>query len=69
MISPNNEWYIGNVLVCAHFSSKQNVVPIVYTLLPSYLDILGKFRFFPILMPKPCSGGFKPYHGARHTHT
>ena len=22
MISPNNEWYIGNVLVCAHFSSK-----------------------------------------------
>ena len=23
MISPYNEWYIGNVLVCAHFSSKQ----------------------------------------------
>ena len=23
MISPHNEWYIGNVLVCAHFSSKQ----------------------------------------------
>jgi len=22
MISPHNEWYIGNVLVCAHFSSK-----------------------------------------------
>ena len=21
-ISPYNEWYIGNVLVCAHFSSK-----------------------------------------------
>ena len=21
-ISPHNEWYIGNVLVCAHFSSK-----------------------------------------------
>ena len=23
IISPNNEWYIGNVWVCAHFSSKQ----------------------------------------------
>jgi len=23
MISPHNEWYIGNVLVCAHFTSKQ----------------------------------------------
>ena len=22
MISPYNEWYIGDVLVCAHFSSK-----------------------------------------------
>jgi len=22
MISPHNEWYIGNVLVWAHFSSK-----------------------------------------------
>jgi len=22
MISPHNEWYIGNVLFCAHFSSK-----------------------------------------------
>ena len=22
MISPHNEWYIGNVLVCAHFTSK-----------------------------------------------
>jgi len=22
MISPHNEWYIGNVLVCAEFSSK-----------------------------------------------
>ena len=22
MISPHNEWYIGNVLVCANFSSK-----------------------------------------------
>ena len=22
MTSPHNEWYIGNVLVCAHYSSK-----------------------------------------------
>ena len=22
MISPHNEWYIGNILVCAHFSTK-----------------------------------------------
>ena len=22
MITPNNEWYIGNVLVCVHFSLK-----------------------------------------------
>ena len=22
IISPHNEWYIANVLVCAHFSSK-----------------------------------------------
>jgi len=39
MISPNNEWYIGNALVCAHFSSKQaHGTYIVYTLLHSYLD-------------------------------
>jgi len=39
MISPHNEWYIGNVLVCAHFFSKQAQVPIVYALLRSYLDL------------------------------
>ena len=22
MISPHNEWYIENILICAHFSSK-----------------------------------------------
>ena len=35
MISSHNEWYIGNVRVCAHFSSKQAYV---YALLRSYLD-------------------------------
>ena len=40
IISPHNESYIENVLVCAHFSSKQAqvMVPIVYALLRSYLD-------------------------------
>jgi len=40
MISPHNEWYIGNVPVCAQFSSKlaQCMVHIVYALLRSYLD-------------------------------
>ena len=38
MISPPYEWYIGNVLVCAHFSSKQSHGTIVYALLCSYLD-------------------------------
>ena len=35
------------------------MVPIVYALLRSYLDFKGKFRFCPMLMPKPCSGDFK----------
>jgi len=39
MISPENEWCIGNVLVCAHFSSKlAHMVPIVYAQLRSYLE-------------------------------
>jgi len=37
MISPHNEWYIGNVLVCAFFSSRLEH-GIVYALLRSYLD-------------------------------
>jgi len=42
MISSHKDWYIGNVLVCAHFSSKLAHGPyyIVYknSLLRSYLD-------------------------------
>jgi len=38
MISPHNERYIGNVLLCAHFSSNKHMLPIIYTLLHSYLD-------------------------------
>jgi len=61
MISPHNEWYIGNVLVCAHFSSKLEHGTYFYALLRSYLDFLGKCRFFPMLMSKPCSSGLKRY--------
>ena len=40
MMSPHNEWYIGNVPVCAHFSSKlaHGTHGIDYALLRSYLD-------------------------------
>ena len=40
LVSPHNEWYIGNVLVSAHFSSKlaHGRLHIVYALLRSYLD-------------------------------
>jgi len=34
-ISSHNEWYIGNVMVCAHFSSKLAHVPMVYARLRS----------------------------------
>ena len=37
------------------FLQNQHMVPIVYALLRSYLDFWGQFRFFPMLMPKPCS--------------
>jgi len=37
MIFPHNEWYIGNVLVCVHFSSQlaQN-----YAVIQTFRDIL-----------------------------
>ena len=35
MISPHNEWYIGNVHI---FFQNLHMVPIVYALLHSYLD-------------------------------
>jgi len=43
------------------------MVPIVYALLRSYFDlhVYGQFRFFLMLMPKPCSGGFN-VHVAEH---
>jgi len=41
MISPHNEWYVGNVLVCAHLSSKPAQGTYFYALLRSYLDFWG----------------------------
>jgi len=37
MIFPHNEWYIGNVLLCAHFSLKLAHGTIVYALSRSYM--------------------------------
>jgi len=52
LISPQNEGYIGNVLVCAHFSLK---LAHGTALLRSYLDFKGYFRFSPMVMANPCS--------------
>ena len=38
IIPPHNKWYIGNVLVCTHFSSKLAHGTYCYALLHSYLD-------------------------------
>ena len=32
MISPHNEWYIGNVLICANFSHNKHMVPKLFML-------------------------------------
>jgi len=43
---------LENVLVCAQFSSK------LANIAESLFWFLGQYRFFPIFMPKLCSGGF-----------
>jgi len=53
MVSPNNEWYIGNVPVYEHFSSK-----LAYGTY-CVCSITQLFRLFPMLMLKPWSGDFK----------
>jgi len=35
------------------------MVPIVYALSRGYLDFNDSLDFFPMLLPKPCSGDFK----------
>jgi len=61
MISPHNEWYIGNVLVCAHFPLKQAHGTYCVCSFTQLLRLLGIFYIVPMLMPKPCSGGFNLY--------
>jgi len=40
------------------FLKNKHMVPIVYALLRRYLDFRDSLDFFPMLMPKPCSGDF-----------
>jgi len=48
MISPHNEWYNGNVLVCGHFSSK--LAHGTYCL----RSITQLFRLLGIVKKNPC---------------
>jgi len=59
MISPHNEWYIGNALVCAHFSSKLACGTYWLCSITQLIRRLGIVLIFSMLMPKPCSGDFK----------
>ena len=59
MISPLNEVYIGNVLVCAHLSSKLAHGTYCLCSITQLFRLLGIVKIFPMLMPKPCSGDFK----------
>jgi len=59
MISPHNEWYIGNVLVCAHFSSKLAHGTYCLYCITQLFRLLGIVEIFPMLMPNPCCGDFK----------
>ena len=43
------------------FKTSTWYLAIVYALLRRSLDFYGQFRFFPMLMPKPCSGYLKFY--------
>jgi len=64
MISPHNEWYIENVLVCAHFSLKLAHDTYCLSSITQLFRLLGIVEIFPMLNPKPCSGDFK----SKHTH-
>ena len=64
MISPHNEWYIGNVLVCAHFSPKLAHGTYCLCSITQVFRLLGIVQiFFPMLIPKPCSDDFNKYMG------
>ena len=59
MISPHNELFFGNVLVCVHFSSKLAYGTYSLCSITQLLKLLGIVKIFPMLLPKPCSGDFK----------
>jgi len=61
MISPHNEWYIENVLVCVHFSSKLAHGTYCLRSITQLLRLLGIVKKNPMLMPKPCSGDFNNF--------
>jgi len=46
MISPHNELYIGNVLVCAHFSSKLAHSTYCLCYITQLFRLLGIVKFF-----------------------
>ena len=47
MISPQNEWYIENVLVCTHFSSKLAHGTYCLCSITQLLRLLGIVLIFP----------------------
>ena len=58
MIFPHTEWYIGNVLVCAHFSSTLTHGTYCLRSITQLFRLSGIVKKNPMFMPKPCSGGF-----------
>jgi len=58
MSSPHNEWYIGNVLICAHFPSKLAHGTFCFSSITQLFRLLGIVYIFPMFVPKPCSGDF-----------
>jgi len=59
MFSPHTEWYIGNVLVCAHFSLKLAHGTYCLCSISQLFRLLGIVYIFPMLVPKPCPGDLK----------
>jgi len=46
MSYPHNEWYIGNVLVCAHFSSKLANGTYCLCSITQLFRLLGRVKIF-----------------------
>jgi len=58
MVSPNIEWCIGKVLVCAQFSLKFSHGTLSLCVTTQLFWLFGILKMFSIFMPKLCSGGF-----------